>query len=448
MIRKLTLFLVFGIFAFRSEAQIVMSLQDCIEAALENSIEMRRAKLGAGFAEIDYLQAKHNRYPSLSASSTAGMNFGRFVNPITDAFINESFFSNSIGLNSGVNLFNGFQISNAIKQTRAARDASDLDVEQIKRDVALSVANNYLAVLFADENLAIAKSQLDVSKGQLSQTSKLIEAGVRPANAIYDIQAQVASNEQQTIAAENSKTIALLNLKQQMRMEPNTELQVVIPDDISVLSDPDDYSLEEIYKKAYLNQPSMRAVELRQKSAELGVKIAKGALLPSLSAGAGVNTNYGVVLQDLPPGIPPQKSYRDQINENLSANIGLQLSIPIYQNYRNQLGVQRAKLNALNTTTEKDLLVNQLMVTLQQALTDAKAAKRKLVAAQKSESAQQANFENAQKMFNQGTINSFEFLSIQNSATQAKVNHTLAHYEYVFAMKVIDFYMGEKIVLD
>ena len=436
---------------YSSTAQETWTLQMCIKEALENSLEVEQTRLARGVgleeASISLTQAKHNRYPTLSANTNLGTNFGRFVNPITDAFINQSFFSNSVGLNTGVPLYNGFRITNSLKAAKIDLEASMLDVSQVERDISLTVANTYLGVLFAEENIKVAQSRLDNTQNQIDQLNKLISAGSRPANALFELEAQFAANEQELIMAENSGVVSMLNLKQLMRMEPVIEITVIKPAGVDVLSNVDELSFEEVYNSAYNNQPSVQAAKLRQKSAELGVKIAKGGLMPSINMGGGIQSNYGVIL-NLPDGAPAQKGYGDQLNENLSYNIGIGVSMPIYQNYENQLNVQRAKVNVKRIDNQNAQLENRLMVTVQQALTDAKAARRKLTAADKTVLAQEAALQNAKKGYELGATNSFEYITIENNAAQAKVNALIAKYEYLFAMKVLDFYMGNPINLD
>ena len=158
------------LFSYVGQSQENWSLQRCIEYAIENNLTIEQAQLGVQNADIGVKQAKHNKYPTLNASSSLNNNFGRSINPVTNDFITQSFLSNNIGLNTGVTLFNGFRIANSLKQAKIDKNASMYDLDQSKRDIALAVANNYLSALFADENLAIAQSQLETSKEQLSQT--------------------------------------------------------------------------------------------------------------------------------------------------------------------------------------------------------------------------------------------------------------------------------------
>ncbi len=439
---KSIIFVVCLLLSSLSYGQETWSLQKCISEAVGNSLEMQKAKLGVDFSDINVTQAKHNRYPSLSASSNLGLNFGRSINPITNLFETQSLFTNGFSINSGVTLFNGFRIANSLRQANIDREAFSYDVSQAERDIALSVANNYLSVLFAEENLTVANSQLDVSRDELKRTNQLIKAGSKPANDALDVEAQMATNEQAVIAAENNKTIAMLNLKQQIRIDINNDITLIKPEGVKIYHDPDELTFEEVYTQAYLNQPSIKAADLRKKSADLGVKIARAGLMPSIGAGANIETNYS----KLP--IDDNDTYTDQLDKNLSYGVGVSMDIPIYENYKNQLNVQRAKLNAIEIENNNAILENDLKVTVQQALTDARAAKRKLEATEKSHTALNAAADNAKKRYELGSINSFEYLSLQTKATEARVNALLAKYEYIFAMKVIDFYMGKTLTLD
>jgi len=470
---RLYIGLLFLSISFGLQAQESWSLQRCIEHALEHNLTIKQTKISSEMADINIKQAKHSRYPTLNASTSMNSNFGRSVDPVSNDFVTQNFISNNLSLNSGVTIFNGFRIANSIKQSKIEKGAAELDIDQTKRDISLNVANNYLSALFADENLAIAKSQLETNQEQLAQTEKLILAGVRPENESLDILAQIATNEQQVIAAENSKVIALLALKRLLRLEPQVSMILEIPNNINVETDPDLLTFEEVYSSALKSQPNVKAGELRIESARVGEKISEAGILPRVSAFGSIGSNYNnkaqqfdnfndvlfnrdVVingqdavigeLRSVPTDIS-NKPYFDQFDENLSYGVGVSISVPIYNNYSVKADIERSKLNILNTETQNEQLKEQLKTTVQQALADAKASKRRLNATAKSVEAQQASFNNAEKRFNAGTINTFEFVSIKNGLAQAEVNAVIAKYEYLFAIKILDFYMGKPISL-
>ena len=464
--------LLFLFFSFASQAQEEWSLLRCVEHAIENNLTIKQAEINVDFAKINETQSKHNRYPNLNFSSSLNSNFGRSTDPITNTNVTQNFISNNLSLSTGVIVFNGFRIANSIKQSAIDVKAGEYDLEQTKRDISLNVANAYLSVLFADENLAIAKSQLSTSEDQLVQTQRLIDAGVRPANESLDILAQIANNEQMVIGAENSKVIALLSIKQMLRIDPDVSMILSAPSNVQVESDPDLLTFNEVYNSAYQSQYNIKAADLRVESANLDEKIAKAGLLPSVNLFGSVGSNYSnkglrvdeiiterveqtvffngleaVIGTDQDFPIVSDNPYFNQLDENLSYGFGLGVSYPIYNNYTNKLGVERAKLNILNAINNSEQVKDGLKTLIQQALADAKASKRKLNASDKSVEAQSASFRNAEKKFNAGTINTFEYVTIKNALLETEFNAVLAKYEYLFAIKVLDFYMGKPIKL-
>lgn len=445
-------------------------LEMCINYALENNLTIKQAELSVDFATLDQSQAKHSRYPNLNASASVNSNFGRSIDPSLDAFVTSNFISNGVSISSGVTLFNGFRIANSIKKSNIDKRSSELDLDQTKRDISLGVANNYLNALFADENLAIAISQLETSKEQLSQIERLISAGVRPSNEALDILAQIANNEQMVISAENSKVNALLGLKQLLRLDPDVVMILQAPSNVIVETDPDLLKFNEVYNAALQSQPNVKAGDLRVESALISKKISKAGLMPSVSAFGSISSNYSnqgrtidgfttslidqpIVINNIPTVIQLEQQqptfvdnpYFDQLNENLSYGVGVSASFPIYNNNVNKLNIERSSLNIINAETQSEQIRQNLKTTVQQALTDAKASKRKLNASIKSVEAQRASFNNAEKKFNAGTINSFEYTTQKNALAQAEVNAILSKYEYLFASKIIDFYMGKTI---
>jgi len=470
--KKQLCILLLVLFASASQAQEEWSLLRCIEHALENNLTIKQSEINVELARIDERQAKHNRYPNLTFNTGTNLNFGRSTDPITNTNVTQNFLSNNLSLNSGVVLFDGFRISNTIRRTALDIKANQYDLEQARRDISLNVANNYLNALFADENLAIAKSQLATSNEQLVQTQRLIDAGVRPENEALDIRAQIANNQQLVINAENSKEIAMLALKQLLRIDPDVNMILTVPTNITIETDPDLLTFTEVYNSALAAQYDVRAADMRVESAQMNEKISKAGLIPTLSFGASIGSNYSdkgqrvtdftdlrqtqdVFIDGMPATLGQDvrvpnfedNPYVSQLDDNLFYGFGLSLNFPIYNNLSNRLGVERAKLGTKNALNQSEQVRDVLKTTVQQALADARASKRKLNAADRSVEAQQASFNNAEKRFNAGTINTFEYVSIKNALLEAEVNAVLSKYEYLFAMKVLDFYMGKPINL-
>ena len=193
--RKLvTVLLVFS--SLIGNAQEAWDLEKCIKYAWENSLNITQTQQSELLETINQKEAQQARYPNVNGSGTLQWNFGRSLDPVTNAFTTSTFFSNNFGLSAGVPIFRGFQIRNTLKQAGFNLDAAKMDTEQLRRDIALNVASAYLTALFAKERQNTAQFALDLSNEQLDQVDKLIAAGSRPRNERLDLLAQIATNEQ------------------------------------------------------------------------------------------------------------------------------------------------------------------------------------------------------------------------------------------------------------
>ena len=447
MNRLLAIFCMLALWSAPTIAQDVWNLERCINHAMQNNIDIQQGRLSIAQANVSNKSATHSRYPSFNGSINAGLNFGRTIDPTNNRFVTQSFYSNGYSLSTGVTLYNAGRINNTIKQSEVDQESANYSVKQSERDIALFVANSYLNVLFAEENLKNAVAQQRLNDEQYNQVESLIKAGVRPANELLDLEAQIARGEQTIITQQNTVTISLLNLKQLLLIDPGYQMILEAPSDVEVLSDADMITYDEIYTSALTNQPGIRAAELEMRSAELGEKIAKSSLYPSIGASGNVGTNYSNRAMRLSATGLEEVPYVDQLDENLSYGVGIGINIPIYNNYQVKAGMERAKLNTMSSSLNVERQKNTLSTNVQQALADAQASSKSYQAAKKSRDAQSAAYNNATKQYDLGAINSFDYVNSRALLDNAEVSLIIAKYDYLFKAKVVDFYMGRPISL-
>lgn len=476
MFKNLTLtFFACFLMSSGSIAQETWSLEKCVRYALEENINIQRAALGVQTNELNLKGNRMSRLPNVSASGSAGYQFGRTIDPVSNEFNSLSIGANSFGLNAGVTVYNGNRIRNSIKQSQYDVLAAREDLAQTKNDISLLIAQSYLNVLFAEEQLAAAIKRRVLSESQLEQVDKLIQAGARPKNDRLEILATIARNEQAIIGQENAVTTGLLNLKNLLQLDPGTDIKLEKPQNVIIDSseNPDVLVLDALYKTSLSNQPFVKADENRYKSAELGKSIAKSGRLPRLTAFGGLSTNYstrarrldGTTTEVLIPqevtfmGITqviefPQtifgledNPYFNQLNENFGQNIGLSLSVPIYSNHQNLINIERAELNMVSAQYTAEINKQNLKNDIQTAIANARTAKRTLQAAEITQQASSAAFENSEKQFQLGTINTFEYATSRNNLDQAEIDLIIAKYDYLFKLKVLDFYQGKTLGL-
>ncbi len=464
-----------------SSAQEKWTLEKCVLHSQKASIAINQSEVAVSQADVSLDLAKQARYPNLNANTGVNWNFGKTVDPTSNDFITATFFSNNYGLNTGFSIFEGFRIGNNIKQAKVEKDASEADLDNMRRAIALQVATNFLNVLFAIENITISEGQLDLSQQQLDQINKSISAGALPESESLNLEAQIAQSEQVLITSRNNLDIATLQLKQVLRLDPSFPLEIEAPEDIVIQTDPDLIDFEYAFIEAQKNRPDLLANELRIQSAAIGVDIAKGLHFPSVRFGASLGSAYSnqarsfvesgtstvqtdllissnnpvLPLNDVPVTISQEvpafdiskTNYTTQIDENLSYGFGVGVSIPIYNNGNTKSNVQFAKLNAINAQLNYDQQLENLKITVQQALADARASKQKLEASEKALEAQKLAFENTTKRLEIGATNSFEWESQKTQMENAEITRLIDKYQYLFNIKILEFYLGKPLKL-
>ena len=414
-------------------AQETWSLEKCVRYALEENINIKRAEINVRSNQLSEKGSKYNRLPSLNGRVGGGYQFGRTIDPVTNDFNSLSIGTNSLSLDLGVTLYNGGRIENSIKQASYDLQASMADLAQTKNDISLLIAQSYLNVLFAEEQLDAAVKRKELSESQLEQVDKLIRAGARPQNDRLEILATIARNDQAIITQENAVETGLLSLKNLLQLDPSTNIQLEKPSTIVISADdnPDALNLGDLYKSSILNQPFIKGDENRVKSAALGKNIARANLLPRLTAFAGLSSTYSTRSRRLDGTselvLVPQTVFFDgtevdfafeqerfnfeddpyfnQIENNFGQSVGLSLNIPIYNNHSTRIAMDQAELNMINTQYTSEINKQNLKNDIQTSLSNARAAKRTLAASNRTVDASTAAFQNSEKQFQLGTIN-------------------------------------------
>lgn len=468
--------LLFAAFAFAAttvNAQDSWSLERCVKHALDNNLTIKQTQANVRTALLSEQQAKASRLPNLSAQVSAGEQFGRTIDPTTNTFGTSAIGFNQMTLSAGVSVFQGGLIHNSVKQAGYNTRAAVADAQQSANDLALQVAQAFLSVLLAEEQLKSAQARIGQSKEQLNNTLKLIDAGNLPPADRFTIDAQIAREEQLAVTSANNVELSMLNLKQLLQLEPDYVMSIEKPI-FSIPADaaPEAYTLPSVYETATATQPSISAAGFRLKSAEKGVDIARAGYYPTLSLFANLSSNYSTAFRTGTPGpnelveqdvqiggqtvrigffqptlIIKDVPYFDQIDRNFGQGIGVSLNIPIYQNGRTRLSVERARLGIVNAQLAEVQAKQRLKNDIQTAIANAKAAKKQMEAANKSVEAARAAFVNAEKRHALGAINTLNLSIAKNTLDIAENDLLVARYDYLFRLKIIDFYLGKEIKL-
>ncbi|MFT7114142.1 MAG: outer membrane protein [Candidatus Azotimanducaceae bacterium] len=454
-------------FAFLSVhvyAQKEWTLQEAVTYALENNISVKQSDLNALSSEETYNQSKLGQLPSLNGSIAQGYNFGRSVDPFTNQFTTQRIRNNNFSLFSSVTLFNGLQARNNIKKNYFELLAVKFDADKMKNDISLNVASSYLQLLFNRELLKVAQQQIELTAVQLERIKELVNAGSLPKGSLLDIQAQYASEERQLVSAENALELSRLSMGMLLMMDDPKNFRAASIDtemNSTVLLE---NTPGEIYGIAVLNQPSIKSANYRVLSSEKALAAAKGGLSPRITLNGSVGTGYSDGRKELDKitlngtsvigytsggdsvYVPDYSqtfkttSFQDQVNDNFSQSISVSLNIPIFNGGQVRRNIRQSKIQVLNSQYNLEQQENTLRQNIEQAYTDAKSALKSYVAAEKSLDANQLAFDYAEQRYELGMINAYEYKDSKNRLIRASSDLLQAKYDFVFKVKILEFY--------
>jgi outer membrane protein len=465
-------------------AQTTLNLEQCVNYAFDHNLSHKQAQLTQKSSEIDVYRANNALLPTVNGQFQPSLNLGRSVDPTSNTFATQTIFSNAFSVSGAYTLYAGGQIKNNILQTNIVQRAAQADVANVKNTLALTIAQVYLQTLLAEDNSKTAQERLAQNQRQLANIQKFIDAGALPTGSRLDLEAQQASTEQQILQAQNAVEIAYLTLKMQMNYSENTDFKI----EHTAINVPTENTLDaltpkSVYTIAENKQPQVIAADLRTKAAEVSIAMAKGLALPTVQAFTSVRTNYsniakrvkegeydlrtsnlGEISVDLrntplnavisgpaavkqPVPIFENNPYFNQIGENFSGAIGFSVNVPIYQANSTKVAVQSAKLAVERSKLAAEQTRQQLNNDITRALTDARTAQKMLTASEKALKALQASANNIEKRFAAGASTSFELTTSRSLVDNQQILVNNAKYDFIFKLKVLDFYQGVPIKL-
>ncbi|PWA06797.1 TolC family protein [Flavobacterium psychrotolerans] len=450
------------------------TIEECVNYALEHNISIKQSNLDNELAAIDKNSAFGGFLPSISADASHSWNIGLNQNITTGLLQNQTTQFSSLGLNAGVDIYKGMQNQNRLRRANLSILAAQYNLKKMKDDISLYVANAFLQILFDKENIKVQNLQLSNNEKQLQKTEELVKAGSIPRGDLLDIKATVASNKQKVINAENAFLISKLSLAQLLQLDDFKNFDIADSDYITKESATMLLAPETIYQKAKEERVELKIARTNLAIAEKEVKIAKGAYQPTLQGYYRFNTRAGYAnrvvgfeqnganptsvigfvegtnQQVLQPNFSPilgkALPILDQFNDNKGHNFGFQLNVPILNGFSIKNNVERYKVNL----EKSKIALNQSELDLQRnvytAFTDANGALKAYESAVVALDARQEAFNYAAEKYSVGIMNAFDFNQSQTLFSNAQSEVLRTKYDYIFRVKVLEFYFGIPII--
>jgi outer membrane protein len=470
---KTNLSLTLTLFTFALSAQVrEYTLQECVAIALEKNINIKQSEIDLEGADIDKTDAFGSFLPRVNAQTQHIWNNGLSQNITNGLIENLTTQFSSFGGNVGVTLFNGRQNVNQLARANLNIIARQYQLEDMKDDISLFVANAYLQVMFNREFEQVQIYQLELAKQELERTQLRINAGVLTQAEIYEIEANLASQEQALVQAENTYRLSRISLAQLLLITDYENFDIAkedydVPLSQILMEDP-----KNIYETALILRNDIKLGATNIEIAKKDIELAKGALMPTLSAfynyntrisysdrfiesGNLIETPIGVVKQSgalVVREIPDREiaeplSFGDQFRQNDGHSYGLSLNIPIFNGNAAKNNIKRRKLNLkrFENTFEQSKL--DLENTINQAYNDAQGSLKFFEASRKTLKAREEAYLIAEQRFEAGVMNSYDYIQAKQRYQIAASDTVRAKYDYIFKLKILEFYFGLTITI-
>ncbi len=429
------------------------TLEECIKYAIQNNISIKQTELDSKTAAIDKKGATGNFLPSLNANASHSWNIGLNQDITTGLLRNQTTQFTSAGANVGVDIYKGLQNQNNLRKANLSIVAAKYQLLKMQEDLALNVANSFLQVLFNKENLKVQKEQLAINEKQYARSQELVNAGSIPRGDLLDIKATVASNNQNVIAADNAVLISKLSLAQLLQLKDFENFDIIdgtsAKDENNILAQ----TPTVIYDKAKEGRTELKIAKTNLEIAEKNVAIAKGAFQPTLQGFYSFNSrvSYADVPQYDPItgtiiGAQKPDPFWTQFSDNKGQSFGAQLSIPIFNGFSAKNNVERSKVSLEKSKIALEQQELDLQRNVYTAFTDAKGALNAHESSVVALESRQEAYNYAKEKYAVGLMNSFDFNQSQTLLTNAQSEVLRAKYDYIFKIKILEFYFGIPII--
>ncbi|QOW11141.1 TolC family protein [Kaistella flava (ex Peng et al. 2021)] len=427
-------------------SQKVWTLEECVNYAVENNLQVIQNSYNKKLQDYTLSIAKRQYLPSVSGNINNTASFGQtqYVN----TSVRNDNFSNSSNVGANVLVYNNGRLEKSIRKTEFDVAASEFDVEQIKNDISLQIAQQYLSILLNREITKISESALDNADKLYKRAKITTEVGTTAQTVLAEAEAALAREKQNVKTAQINTERSLFALAMLLQLPEYKSFDVQNVDIQDQIAAPL-FSADQVIDKAFENQPQIKAAETRIKSAEAQTEITKTAFWPTISANVGVGSFYNNLLSTNIVGFDPvtqtaikESSFFDQYKNNFGQQVGLSASIPIFNKGITRLNVEQSKINENIAKTTLLLQKQTVLQNVQKAQFDAESNYESYNAASQAEKSSKLALDFAEKSYNAGKTTIYDLNTARNNYANAQGSVAQAKYNYVFSLKLLNFYAG------
>ena len=424
-------------------SQKVWTLQECVNYAVENNLQVIESQYNKKIQDFNLAIAKRQYLPSVSANINNTASFGQGRDTFGRTGSNDNF-SNNANVGADMMLFNHGRIEKEIRLNEFKVKAYQYDVERVKNDISLQIAQQYLSILLSREVTAISKSALENAEKLYERAKITTEVGTTAQTILAEAEAALAREKLNVKTAEINTERNLFSLAMLLQLPEykNFDIQnVTIENEIEAPL----YTADQIVDKAFDSQPQIKAAENRIKSAEAQTEITETAFWPTISANAGVGTNYFYLFNAIDPATRnkiAQTGFFKQYKDNFGQQVGVSANIPIFNKGITKLNVEQSKISEEIAKNSLLLQKQEVLQNVQKAQFDAESNYESFVASSEAEKSAKLALDFAEKSYNAGRATIYDLNTARNNYANAQGSVAQAKYNYLFSLKLLNFYAG------
>ena len=436
----LTLLIISFLFANQLYAQKKMSLQECVDFALEHSYSVKQKMLEKESNYIQLQARKTGIAPSVGINLGQTFDLGRSQLAV-GLFENTSQATTSFNVGMNMDLFQGLRTHHQIKSDQLTLEATLFDINDAKENIELTVTAYYLQVLLNKEIVEVFKAQVVLDQNQVNRIQLLVNNGKSSDAELYAAKSTLANDQLSVVEAENNIRLSLLDLAQMMNYPDIASFDIVVESDdskIELLLNRN-IDVNTVVDNALENRPAIQAALTRIEQAKREIKLFRAGWYPTLGLNAYFGTGYYYSFKEI-PGIPSNQPFREQLKNYARESIGLSLYIPIFDKLSTYYNVKQQKLKVKSQELQLEETKRVLIKNIEQAYVNAVAAKEKYSASQVAFTASKIAFDYEEIKYNAGSSTNYEFNDAKTKYLKAQSNLIQAKFDFLFRVKILEFY--------
>jgi outer membrane protein len=425
--------LILGGRAFAQDSRII-TFKEAVRIALEQNTTLRAAQNAAALGKVDVSEARGQFLPDLRLSTQGSKNFGRNFDQTAGTIVDQSSNSVSLGVSSGVTLFDGFGNIASLRQARLFDRAGEGDLQRVRETVVFTVASNFLALIQGQEQLRVQRENLSAAAALEQQIQTYVDAGARTIADLYQQQAVVASARVALVDAERTAELAKVDLMQTLQLDPGGNYEFESPADTTSTAASESFRLDDLLTRATAQRIDLEAEKARVDAAQQAVRIARSNRWPTVSLSAGYSSAYNSA---------SPFTFSDQLDQRRGGSVGIGVSVPLFDRGSTSVATRRAEIQADNANLSLISLQQEVGLQVRRVYLDFRAAQEQLVAAESQVRAAELALQAAQDRYTAGASTLVELTQSRAAQVEAASALVSARYNLLFERTLVDYYVGD-----